>query len=104
MMTKLVTEHLDDILSLCKKYKVRKLEVFGSASDHSRFDQNQSDLDFLVEFQSLEQGQHARFYFGLLQDLKEIFDREIDLVMPKAIKNPYFLDSVNQNREVIYAA
>jgi hypothetical protein len=104
MMTKLVTEHFDEILGLCKKYKVRKLEVFGSATDMSRFDQDQSDLDFLVEFKSLEQGQHAMFYFGLLEDLKKIFNREIDLVMPKAIKNPYFLDSVNQNREVIYAA
>lgn len=103
-MTKVITEHIDEVLNLCKKYKVLKLEVFGSALDQSRFDQNQSDLDFLVEFQALEQGQHAGFYFGLLYDLKEIFDREIDLVMPNAIKNPYFLESINQNREVIYAA
>lgn len=97
-MTKLVTEHFDEILSLCEKYKVRRLEVFGSGTDQSRFDQDHSDLDFLVEFQSLEQGQHAEFYFGLLEDLKKLFDREVDLVMPKAIKNQYFLDSVNQNR------
>lgn len=103
-MTDILKKHQAEISKLCQKYHVLKLEVFGSATDPEHFDQRCSDLDFLVEFQALEPGQNAGFYFGLLEDLRDIFKRDIDLVMLKAIKNRYFLESIKQHREVIYAA
>jgi predicted nucleotidyltransferase len=78
--------------------------VFGSALTGEGFHSEQSDLDFLVEFLPLKQGQYADAYFGLLEALEDLFDRHVDLVMPGAIKNPYFLESVNKNRKVLYAA
>ena len=102
-MNELVEKHSQALDVLCRKYCVRRLELFGSAAAGA-FDEQKSDLDFLVEFLPLEQGQHADMYFGLLLDLQELFSRHVDLVMPGAIKNPYFLKAVNQNREVLYAA
>lgn len=87
---------------LCRRYHVRRLEVFGSAM-RDDFSQ-ESDLDFVVEFEELEEGQYADCYFGLHQALTDLFERSVDLVMASAIKNPYFLESLNASRTVVYAA
>jgi predicted nucleotidyltransferase len=102
-MNELVKKHHRNLETLCRKYRVRSLELFGSAASGD-FDEQASDIDFLVEFLPLEEGQSADMYFGLLLDLQDLFNRHVDLVMPGAIKNPYFLKAVNQNREVLYAA
>jgi uncharacterized protein len=102
-MIDLIEKHRDELESLCRQYRVRTLELFGSAADGT-FDPNHSDLDFLVEFLPLAGGQLAPDYFGLLHALEDLFGRKIDLVMPRAIRNPYFQRGVNQSRTVIYAA
>jgi predicted nucleotidyltransferase len=98
-----VRDKLDEIKKLCIRFHVRRLELFGSAVSGGTFDLNKSDLDFLVEFLTLQPGQYADSYFGLLESLEDLFSCSIDLVMPKAIKNPYFLESINKNREVLYS-
>jgi predicted nucleotidyltransferase len=102
-MIELIEEHRSDLDALCRRFRVATLELFGSAADGT-FDPQRSDLDFLVEFHPLEPGQHANAYFGLLHGLEDLFHRKIDLVMPRAIRNPYLLKSVNESRKVIYAA
>jgi len=103
-MVELIKEHHEELEHLCRRYHVKRLEVFGSALTGEGFDPAKSDLDFLVEFLPLQPGQHADAYFGLLEALQDMFSRSIDLVETKAIKNPYFLESVNRNRKQIYAA
>jgi predicted nucleotidyltransferase len=88
---------------LCVKHRVKRLELFGSAAAGT-FNSASSDLDFLVEFQPLGPGEHADAYFGLLADLEDLFRRPVDLVMPRAIRNRYFLEGINRSREVLYAA
>ncbi len=83
--------------------RVRPLELFGSAAE-GRFREDESDLDFLVEFHKMAPGQHADAYFGLLAALQDLFQRDIDLIEIRAIQNPYFRDSVEQNRTLLYAA
>ena len=102
-MIPLLEQHHSDLDRLCRKHLVRRLEVFGSAADET-FNPESSDLDFLVEYLPLEDGQHAKAYFGLLHDLEDLFHCQIDLVMDRAIRNPYFRAGVNQSRQVIYAA
>ena len=102
-MIELVTQHRQALEALCKKHSVARFELFGSAAAGT-FHPETSDLDFLVEFLPLEQGRYADAYFGLLFDLEELFGRPVDLVMPEAIRNRYFLQAVNRHREVLYAA
>jgi predicted nucleotidyltransferase len=99
-----INKHLDDIRQICSKYRVKRLELFGSAASESHFDPRKSDLDFLVEFLPLKTGEYADSYFGLLEAMERLFQRHVDLVMPKAVTNPYFIESINRNREVLYAA
>ena len=103
-MIRLIEDNYEVLKKLCRKYRVRRLEVFGSALTGKNFDAETSDLDFLVEFQTLRQGEYADTYFGLLEALEGLFDRHVDLVMPRAIKNPCFLESINKNRKGLYAA
>ena len=103
-MIESIGDNSEAIRALCERYRVKRLEVFGSASAASGFNPEKSDIDFLVEFLPLQQGEHADAYFGLLEAFEQLFHRHVDLVMPRAIKNPYFLESINKNREVLYAA
>ena len=102
-MNPLVERKRDELVRLCIKRRVRKLELFGSAAT-AAFDPTTSDLDFLVAFQKLSPGEYADAYFGLLEDLEDLFRRPVDLVMTSAIKNPYFLEGIQTSRVVVYAA
>jgi predicted nucleotidyltransferase len=82
---------------------VKRLEVFGSAAT-DRFDPARSDVDFLVEFDDLAPDEYADAYFGLLKGLEELFGRSVELIMPSAVRNKYFLMSSNRSRTVGYAA
>jgi len=103
-MISLIEDKHKAIKDLCAKYRVRRLELFGSALTSENFRAEQSDLDFLVEFLPLKQGEYADTYFGLLEAFERLFDRHVDLLMPGAIKNPYFLEAIDKNRKVLYAA
>lgn len=55
-----------------------------------------------MEFASLSPGEHADCYFGLLEDLEQLFRRPIDLVEQSAIRNPYFRRAVEETRQLLY--
>lgn len=98
-----IVERRHEITDLCRQYRVSRLELFGSAVG-DRFDSDRSDVDFLVEFEPLADGEHADAYFGLLESLQLLFDRPVDLVMTRAIRNRYFLQAIERTRMVVYAA
>lgn len=92
-----------ELEELCRRFHVRRLEVFGSAAAGKDV-AGKSDIDFLVEFESLPRGAYADNYFGFLEALTSLFNRPVDLVVASAIRNPYFLRSVEQTKTLLYAA
>ncbi|MCI0333009.1 MAG: nucleotidyltransferase domain-containing protein [Planctomycetes bacterium] len=102
-MESFITQHRDEIAEICRQYRVRRLELFGSAVGDG-FDTQRSDVDFLVEFEPLADGEHADAYFGLLESLESLLSRPVDLVMTRAIRNPYFLQAIEPTRTILYAA
>jgi hypothetical protein len=98
-----IAKHRRQIEDICRKYRVRRLELFGSAAGDC-FDAGRSDADFLVEFEPLAEGKHADAYFGLLEALTALLARPVDLVMTRAIRNPYFLEAIEPTRTLLYAA
>jgi predicted nucleotidyltransferase len=101
-MNALIMEKRDQIVALCQHYRVRALEIFGSAAS-DRFDPATSDFDFLVDYEEVSPKEHAACYFGLLFGLEDLFRREIDLVEVSAVRNPYFLQAVAKERMLLYA-
>ena len=102
-MISIVQSNREGIERLCRRFRVRRLELFGSAV-RGQFDPETSDLDFLVDFEQLKPEEYADTYFGLLEGLRELFKRNIDLVMVSAVKNPYFLEGIERSRTLLYAA
>ncbi len=96
-----LTRQLPHIAALCEQYGVAHLELFGSAAG-SGFNRESSDLDFLVELDAHIPGSRAKRWIGLAEALENLLGRPVDLVNPRYIRNPYFLQAVNSSRTVIY--
>ena len=101
-MTIIIEQNKDRLIELCRKYKVVELDVFGSAVTGD-FDEATSDLDFLVEFDSSVQENRFESFFGLQEELKQLFGRPVDLVEPGGLRNPYFIEQINRTKRRIYA-
>lgn len=102
-MDSLIQQHRREIERLCQTYHVTRLELFGSAA-RGEADPHQSDLDFLVEFQDLGWKGSFQRYMRLKLGLEDLLGRAVDLVEPGSIVNPYFAESVNRHRVLVYAA
>ncbi len=103
-MVALIEQKRTRIVELCREYGVQRLELFGSAATGEDYDPGRSDLDFLVEFERSETIGPADQYFGLWEDLKNLFGRDVDLVTARSLRNPYFIKAVNETRQVLYAS
>ena len=102
-LSRLLEEKRKPIAELCARRGVARLEAFGSAL-RADFSPDASDLDLLVEFQPMEPYARVEAYFGLLDDLRDMFGREIDLVMGGAVKNRYVAQNIQRTKQPLYAA
>jgi hypothetical protein len=103
-MIELFLTHQSALAELCRRFCVRRLELFGSAAT-GRFDPESSDLDFLVEFERECPMGPFHQYFDFQAALEHLFDRSVDLVEQSAIRNPYFRQAVvDGQRVLLYAA
>ena len=102
-MVAVLEDKIDAIAALCRKYKVVRMDVFGS-SLRDDFRPGESDVDLLVDFGSMDPFELVDVYFDLLNELRTLLDRNVDLVMSDAIKNRYILAEVERTKQVLYAA
>ena len=98
-----LSNYADELSNLCTVYGVKCLELFGSAS-RDDFDLEESDLDFLVEFADIHPMRVFDRYFDLKEELEQLFQRPVDLVEAKAIKNPFFRQAIEQDKVLVYGA
>lgn len=96
-----LVSQLPNISALCEKHGVAHLELFGSATG-ADFNPDSSDFDFLVELDTQIPGSRAKRWTELADALEQLLSRHVDLVNPRYIRNPYFLEAVNSSRTVIY--
>ncbi|RXP44320.1 nucleotidyltransferase domain-containing protein [Lutibacter sp. HS1-25] len=96
----LINQNIKRVKSLCKKHKVEKLYLFGSATNDT-FSEN-SDIDFLVKFNISDLSLYFDNYISFKEKLEKLFKREVDLVEEQTLKNPILINSINKNKELIY--
>lgn len=102
-MQPILEKRKEDLKSLCKALKIKRLYVFGSVVSE-KFNDN-SDIDFLISFaDNLSVEEYTNNYFSLHYKLRELFNREIDIVTERTLSNPYFIESINETKELIYEA
>jgi predicted nucleotidyltransferase len=96
--------HREEMRALCRRFHVRRLDLFGSAA-RGDFDPEQSDVDFLVEFdRGHPDALSLKAYFGLKEALENLLGRSVDLVEPGAMRNPYLKASIERSREPVFEA
>lgn len=94
--------YIGEIRLLCQKNRVKSLYVFGSVLT-DRFT-DKSDIDLIVDIDSIDPLEYSDFYFNLKFALEELFKRGIDLLESRALKNPYLIDNINQSKTLLYAS
>lgn len=99
-----IEQHRAAIAELCRRYGVRRLDIFGSAARGEDFDPARSDADFLVEFEPDSDLPPLDEFFGFQESLSQLLGRPVDLVEAGAVRNPYVLADINRSREAVYAA
>ena len=91
----------EKIAAFCREWKIRELSVFGSVL-RSDF-RPDSDIDILISFAEEDQWTIAD-WIEMLDDLRQIFGREVDLVEKEMLRNPYRRYEILRTREVLYAS
>lgn len=84
-MPTVIDKHRVSIEALCRRYGVRKMEVFGSVL-RDDFDACTSDVDVLVVFDPDTQAGFDNF-LDLKDALETLFERPVDLLEPHTIRN-----------------
>lgn len=97
-----IGKYAEQIKECCEQFEVVRLDLFGSGT-RDDFNEERSDLDFLVTFAEPPRMGASDRYFGMLRRLGEVFNRKVDLVEEKAITNPYFRKVVNRERKLVFA-
>ncbi len=101
-MQHFINSKMDDLTILCKKYEVKTMYVFGSACT-DRFT-NDSDIDILVSFLDISIEKYTDNYFDLHYKLQDLLGRKIDLITENSLTNPYFIETIEETKQLLYAA
>jgi predicted nucleotidyltransferase len=102
-MVAVIEDKREAVISLCRKYGVVEMHVFGSAA-RDDFRSGESDIDLLVDFGDMDGYAKAHAYFDMLDELEELLGTKVDLVMVGALKNRYIARDVEATKQVLYAA
>lgn len=101
----LLAEKRDAVARLCRRYAVRRLDVFGSAARGTDFDPERSDADFLVEL--APEADDLVTFLDFREALEALLGRPVDLVERQAVeasRNPIRRNRILSESEPLYAA
>ena len=100
-MSSFLGKNKGKLAEVCRRFGVRRLEVFGSAVRED-FDPAKSDFDFIVSFADKTPGTYADRYFDFAAAIEKLLGRRIDLLTERSIRNPYFRREVEAARQIVY--
>jgi|TARA_R110002096_G_scaffold258028_1_gene451636 hypothetical protein len=101
-MLKLISNNKQALVELCEKYDIKTMHVFGSATTDEFNDL--SDIDILISFKDIPFTKYTDNYFELHKDLEKMFGRKVDLLTERSLSNPYFIQSIEATKQLLYAA
>ena len=94
--------YLPLIISLFEKHKIKDAYLFGSAIT-DKFDEQNSDVDLLVNFiDGIDPLEKGELLWNLRFSLEDSLNRPVDLFTETSLKNPYFIEEVNETKLKIY--
>jgi len=96
-----ISNRLNDFTSLCDSHNVKYLYVFGSSLTE-RFDEENSDIDFLVEIDADDPIDRGEKLMSLWDNFEGFFNRKVDLLTNNSIRNPFLQKSIDSTKVLIY--
>ncbi len=96
----IIERNIGQINKLCKHHKVRELYLFGSVLTDKFNDE--SDIDFLVEFSLVDIQEYFNNYMDFKEKLEALLKRPIDLVENQAVRNPIFRRVLDREKKLVY--
>ncbi len=94
------TTYIEQIKSVCQKYKILKMYAFGSVvTEKFRKD---SDIDLIVHLENMSPEQKGEYILSLWDELENLFSRRVDLLTDQKISNPVLLKNIETNKKLIY--
>lgn len=100
-MQQIISSNINLIKQVLKNHRIEKAYIFGSVLTEDFNDK--SDLDFLVKFKpGLNPLEKGELWWNLHDKLRELLNREIDIVTENSLKNPYFIKELNETKKLIY--
>lgn len=101
-MQGLIKDKLKDLKKLCQDYHIKTMHLFGSVCTDKFNDE--SDIDLLISFKDISIDKYTDNYFELHYKLEKLFNRKIDLLTENSLSNPYFIESIEETKQLLYAA
>ena len=71
-------------------------------SNNADLDKGRNDFDFLVEMDVSPTSSRARRWLQLADGLESLLGKPVDLASSTALCNPFFIESINQDKTPIY--
>lgn len=96
-----IENKIEKLISLCNKYKVKKIFVFGSIAK-GNFNPKTSDVDLIIEIEDLPPSEKGELIMKLWSELEALFARKVDLLTNLNIKNPYLRNEIENSKYLIY--
>ncbi len=96
-----IENKIEKLITLCNKYKVKKIFVFGSIAK-GNFNPKTSDVDLIVEIEDLPPSEKGELIMELWSELEALFARKVDLLTNLNIKNPYLKSEIENSKYLIY--
>jgi predicted nucleotidyltransferase len=97
---KISAKNMNRIKELCKQNKVKTFSAFGSVTRDDF--KNDSDIDFIVDFEETDPFKYTDLYFQLKEQLEQLLKRQIDLIEERGIKNKFFRKELGSTKILIY--
>lgn len=100
-MKRSISNKIKLLKPIFQSHKIEKAYLFGSVTTE-KFSAS-SDIDLLITFQdNIDPIEKGELWWSLYDSLRLHFNREIDLVTEGSLKNPYFIEEVNNTKQLIY--
>lgn len=96
-----IRKNLSLFSDICKNHGIKSLYAFGS-SVTEQFNPQRSDIDLLVEMEDMDPLEKGEKLLSLWDKLEDFFQRKVDLLTRKSLKNPFLLENIDKTKILLY--
>jgi predicted nucleotidyltransferase len=98
----IIAERYSAIETLCRRFGVRRLCVFGSALHKGNYT-TARDIDLTVDFADVEGISPAHQYFDFKAELEQLLARQVDLVELASMQDSRLKRMIERTSVLVYA-